>query len=204
MNVLKTVGLGAVLCFSYASAGLAHEDPTGYADDPSGVTIKTVDGCLKTPNWTPELATMECDPDLVPKVAETPPMVEPTMVQQQMTLEADTLFDFDSAAVRAEGEETLRDLVSKMGQASNIVGIQVDGYTDSTGPESYNQTLSERRAAAVKDDMVGLGVNPDLINTTGHGENDPRASNSTREGRQQNRRVEVNVEAAMEVEQQQQ
>lgn len=197
MNVLKTVGLGAVLCFSYTATALAHDDPTGYADDPTGVAIKTVDGCLKTPRWTPEMATMECDPDLVP-VAETPPMVEPTMMEQQVTLEADTLFDFDSAQVRAEGEEQLRQLVGDMGQASNIVSIQVDGYTDSTGPESYNQGLSERRAASVKDYMEGLGVNPDLINTAGYGESNPRASNATREGRQQNRRVEVEVDAVVE------
>ncbi len=200
MNVLKTVGLGAVLCFSYTAAAIAHDDPSGYADDPSGVAVKTVDGCLKTPRWTPEMATMECDPALVP-VAETPPMVEPTMVQEQMTLEADTLFDFDSAQIRPEGEEQLRQLVGNMGQASNIVSIQVDGYTDSTGPESYNQGLSERRAASVKDYMVGLGVNPDLINTTGYGESNPRTSNDTRESRQQNRRVQVDVEAVVESQQ---
>jgi OOP family OmpA-OmpF porin len=200
MNVLKTLGLSAVLCFSYATIASAQDGPEGYAVDPESTVVKTLDGCLKTPRWTPEMATMECDPDLVQAepMAEAPPMVEPTMVQQQKTIATDALFDFDSAQVKPEADANLRELVAEMGQASNIVSIDVIGHTDSTGPESYNQGLSERRAAAVKDAMVGLGVNEALISTSGMGESQPRASNATREGRAQNRRVEVAVEAVVE------
>jgi OOP family OmpA-OmpF porin len=197
MNVLKTLGLSAVLCFSTATVAMAHGEDTGYADDAEGAAVKTVDGCLRTPRWTPDMATMECDPDLVP-VAEAPPMVEPTMMQQQRTIATDALFDFDSAQVKPEADSKLRELVREMGQASNIVSIDVVGNTDSTGPESYNQGLSERRANAVKEAMVGLGVNDALINSTGVGESNPVASNSTREGRAQNRRVDVEVEAVVE------
>ena len=70
--------------------------------------------------------------------------------------------------------------------------ILVLGYTDSTGPEAYNQKLSERRAEAVKKFLVDSGfVKADQITAEGRGESDPIASNKTKEGRFQNRRVEI-------------
>jgi len=74
--------------------------------------------------------------------------------------------------------------------------LLLEGYTDSTGTAAYNQKLSEKRAAAVKDVLTGhFGVDGTRITTAGHGENDPIASNKTRDGRAQNRRVVATMKA---------
>ncbi|EQD72573.1 outer membrane lipoprotein [mine drainage metagenome] len=69
--------------------------------------------------------------------------------------------------------------------------VNVDGYTDSTGPKAYNVKLSQRRADAVRAYLVRNGVAADRIHTKGYGMANPVASNKTAEGRAQNRHVEV-------------
>ena len=67
----------------------------------------------------------------------------------------------------------------------------IEGYTDSMGSDEMNQSLSQRRADAVKGYLVGRGVNSDRLSASGRGENSPVADNESAAGRQQNRRVEV-------------
>jgi OOP family OmpA-OmpF porin len=64
------------------------------------------------------------------------------------------------------------------------------GHTDTTGVGIYNQGLSERRAESVYQYFVGKGIDPEKIKTVGYGESRPLTSNSTKEGRRRNRRVE--------------
>jgi outer membrane protein OmpA-like peptidoglycan-associated protein len=71
--------------------------------------------------------------------------------------------------------------------------IYIEGYTDSSGPESYNLDLSQRRADAVRDFLIDSGISPNRIVTRGYGEADPVAANDTIAGRRENRRVEVIV-----------
>ena len=71
--------------------------------------------------------------------------------------------------------------------------MEVDGHTDSVGSDMYNQTLSEERANAVREYLVGQGVPADSITSKGFGKTSPVATNDTAQGRQQNRRVELVV-----------
>ena len=71
--------------------------------------------------------------------------------------------------------------------------IDVEGHTDSRGSDSYNQALSERRTQSVADYLASQGVSASSLNPIGMGEGSPVASNDTREGRAQNRRVEVTI-----------
>jgi outer membrane protein OmpA-like peptidoglycan-associated protein len=72
----------------------------------------------------------------------------------------------------------------------------VEGHTDSVGSDAYNQTLSERRANAVRDVLVNqYGVGSDRVNAAGYGETRPVADNASADGRAVNRRVEAEVEA---------
>ncbi|MFZ2099387.1 MAG: OmpA family protein [Oricola sp.] len=71
--------------------------------------------------------------------------------------------------------------------------IDVYGHTDSSGSDSYNQALSQRRAYAVSNYLAGRGVNPQRLVATGFGESRPIADNSTEAGRAQNRRVEIQI-----------
>lgn len=75
-------------------------------------------------------------------------------------------------------------------QESKIV---VSGYTDNTGSAEYNMNLSQRRANSVRDYLLSQGVQATRILAYGHGENNPRATNSTSEGRAENRRVEIQI-----------
>jgi outer membrane protein OmpA-like peptidoglycan-associated protein len=69
--------------------------------------------------------------------------------------------------------------------------VQIEGFTDSVGTDDYNQGLSERRAAAVRDALTGMGISSDRIQARGLGKSSPVADNESATGRQQNRRVEV-------------
>lgn len=71
--------------------------------------------------------------------------------------------------------------------------VDVMGHTDSVGTDAYNQTLSEQRASTVADYLAGRGVQRARLATKGYGESQPKASNTTEEGRSQNRRVEIRL-----------
>ena len=101
------------------------------------------------------------------------------------------LFDVNSDAIRIESAPTLED-IGTMLQDHPDLRISIEGHTDSDGDEAFNQELSERRAASVKDYLVGTyGIDPSRLETAGFGESVPVAPNDTREGKQQNRRVEL-------------
>ena len=103
------------------------------------------------------------------------------------------LFEFDSATLSSDGKAIIDERIATYkGRAKNTVDIMVVGHTDSTGPEAYNQVLSERRAKAVAEYLESHTDLPDEeIEVIGKGESDPVADNSTREGRALNRRVDI-------------
>lgn len=101
-------------------------------------------------------------------------------------------FAFDSTELDAASRAALDEAVPVL-RANARLRLDVVGHTDSTGPESYNQGLSERRAQAAIDYLVSRGVDGSQLNAVGRGESQPVASNDTRDGRAQNRRVEFVV-----------
>jgi outer membrane protein OmpA-like peptidoglycan-associated protein len=107
-----------------------------------------------------------------------------------LTFKADFMFDVNSAAVKP-GLRSEIERVSAVLSRYPETRIRVEGHTDSTGGEAYNQTLSERRAEAVKSELVAQNIAPARIQTLGFGMTRPVATNETPEGRQQNRRVQV-------------
>lgn len=102
----------------------------------------------------------------------------------------DVLFDLDKAELKPAGKRTVRKLADFMKKYPRRQ-VRVEGYTDSTGKADYNQTLSEHRADAVSQALIGQGIDPDRIETKGFGEQYPVATNETDSGRQRNRRVEI-------------
>jgi OOP family OmpA-OmpF porin len=107
---------------------------------------------------------------------------------------ATALFDFDKAVLKDQGKAELQNMIDYIkGKGITVKDVDVVGHTDGMGSEEYNQGLSERRAAAVKEFLVAGGVPADIIDVSGRGESEPVASNDTEEGRAKNRRVEIHV-----------
>ncbi len=102
------------------------------------------------------------------------------------------LFDFDRATLRPASRTEL-DRTYEYLQEANVSYIIIAGHTDSTGPEVYNMGLSERRAKAVVDYLIGKGFSADKIRPEWYGETKPVDTNDTREGRQNNRRTEITI-----------
>ncbi len=109
-----------------------------------------------------------------------------------MTYAADTFFDFNKSALKADGKAKLDDLVGKV-KAINLEVIIAVGHTDSVGADAYNQALSVKRADAVKAYLVTKGIEKNRVYTEGKGEKQPVADNKTDSGRSKNRRVEIEV-----------
>lgn len=135
----------------------------------------------------PPVSTAECDPNYraptpapaaqiaapapVVVAAVTPPPA-PMPVAQKVTLDADTLFDFDKAVLRPEGKTTLDGFVGQLKDINPETIIAI-GHTDRFGSNDYNQALSERRVATVKAYLLDKGVVSSKLHTEGKGETQP-------------------------------
>jgi len=160
-----------------------------YVIDSRDVVAKSGTGlCWRTGYWTPAAAAAdkagcECDKDLLPKgtceagatgAAVTPAAPKPA--GEKITVAADALFDFNKAVLRPEGKAKLDELVSKA-QAIKLEVILAVGHTDRIGGDAYNQKLSEKRAAAVKEYLVSKGIEANRVYTEGKGEKQPVTGN---------------------------
>jgi len=110
----------------------------------------------------------------------------------KLSLSADSLFDFDKAAIKPQSTWSLDMFVSDLKGLEYDV-ITVTGHTDRIGSHAYNMKLSTRRAEAVKAYLVVKGINSRTIEAVGYGESQPIADNSTEEGRAANRRIDFEV-----------
>ncbi|WP_045492464.1 OmpA family protein [Vibrio hyugaensis] len=123
------------------------------------------------------------------------PELAPTVVMEKVSLDTDILFAFDSFTIQNSDE--LDQLVAVLKRAT-LGQVTITGYTDSRGAMVYNQDLSERRANTVAEYLFANGVTSERLIVLGLGENQPVASNETRNGRAKNRRVEVHFEVQKE------
>lgn len=163
-----------------------------------------LDKCPGTPAGTtvgPDGCPLDSDGDGViddnDECPGTPPGVEveangcPKVGETLMVLQG-VNFAFDSAELTSEAKAKLDEAASTL-NANSLVNVKVVGHTDSIGTDSYNQGLSERRAAAVVDYLGNNGVSAARLSSEGMGESQPIADNTTDDGRYQNRRVEFIV-----------
>jgi OmpA-OmpF porin, OOP family len=101
-------------------------------------------------------------------------------------------FETDSAALKPSSQEQLRN-VAQILEAYPQVHIKIGGYTDNVGDDAYNLKLSSERAANTMNELAKLGADRSRLESEGYGETHPIADNSTSEGRQRNRRIDVSV-----------
>lgn len=104
----------------------------------------------------------------------------------------DVLFDTNKSQLKAGGTREIKKLAQFLRENPQR-SISIEGFTDSQGSEEHNLSLSERRAEAVKNELIDSGIESQRITSKGYGENYPVADNNTGAGRQMNRRVEIVV-----------
>jgi outer membrane protein OmpA-like peptidoglycan-associated protein len=112
----------------------------------------------------------------------------------RLIMPGDITFATNSSDIRSSFFTTLNSVAIVLRKYNKTI-IHVDGYTDNTGEQMYNQRLSERRANSVAEYLASQQINPNRIATRGFGERNPVASNATPAGRTQNRRVEITIHA---------
>lgn len=180
----------------------------GHVSDSSGNVIKSGNGeCVYNGNWSKDsiinvcegIEDKEMEPVAAPKPVEEPEAApveaeEKTPVVETVILNSRALFSTDADALSEKGDQLMRNLIAKLGDFSQIEKVEIVGHTDDRGSEEYNLVLSERRAETIKGFLVGE-YSDAKISTVGMGEAEPKASNDSAEGRQQNRRVEIRVTA---------
>ena len=207
---MKISSLGLTLCAMALAAGSASANVGPNLEDASGRAVKDASGaCVVTsgrnlpectgareaPKPTPAAPTAPAAPSApaAPAAPATPAPAArpaPASVRQAVVIQADALFDFDKSVLRPDGRKNIDDAVAKL-KGVDLELVIATGHTDSVGSDAYNQRLSERRAAAVKDYLVSKGIPASKITTIGKGESQPVATNKTAEGRQKNRRVDI-------------
>lgn len=142
-------------------------------------------------------------PATAPPVAATPPAPAPAAAvaaavavvaapAPKVVVISDVNFEFNKATLTPRAEKILDETANILLSKPNAT-YQVNGYADNQGTAAYNQGLSERRANAVRDYQISRGVPASQLVARGLGESDPVATNTTRDGRAQNRRVEMRL-----------
>jgi OOP family OmpA-OmpF porin len=189
----KTLKLMLAGVITVAASAASAQNVDNWVNS-SGLSWKNGDGtlCWRDSNWTPATAAANCDGWLAPKKAAAPAAPASAVTQSKITLQADTLYDFDKSSLKPEGKATLDKIAADLNKIKLEVIIAV-GNTDSVGSDAYNMALGQRRAQSVKSYLISKGVDGSRIYTESKGKSNPVASNATAEGRSKNRRTDIEV-----------
>ena len=210
-NILAvSIALALGLASGLATAQTNPAD-TAYLTDTRGNVVKSGFGLCWHTGFGPAVYNPDCDPapmkvaDATPAAAAPAPAPAAKPAGAKITLDADTLFDFDKAVLRPAGMQALDEFLDKMKGINPEVIIAV-GHADRFGSEAYNQNLSERRAMSVKNYIVGKGIDANRIHTEGKGEMQPVTKAGECDGAksakviaclQPDRRVDIDVVGTM-------
>ena len=173
-------------------AGDSNAQKIGYGA--AGAIVGSVAGwylCKLAQKEEPKKKPKPPAPPAPPATAEPEPAPPAEAVQERIVLRG-VNFDFDKSEIRPDASVILDEVVSILSGKPDVQ-VRVEGHTDATGPEAYNQGLSERRADSVRKFLVEKGIGEAQLTSAGFGESNPIATNDTREGRALNRRVELQV-----------
>ena len=208
MNILQKTLLILALGLVATSAS-AHTDTVWL--DSAGSVVKDGSGtCLHTTRWksgdgcsADGASSVKPAPAAAPVKAATPaPMTKqatpvktsPAPRYRELSLASGASFELGGSTLSPAGKSAVAELLGKF-KGEKIKQVIVEGHTDDRGAASFNQQLSEKRAKAVKAELIANGVDANVIKTSGAGESRPIADNNTREGRAKNRRVEIKIDA---------
>jgi len=162
-RTIVLVGLGL-------TGGMVSAAP-GYVGESEGSVVRAGSGdCLHTGRWSVQNAIAECDPEIV-AARDKPVEVAIRKELKPIQLEADALFEFDSATLTDAGRGRLDEVLGQLPDQSMLQDkrIIITGFTDRLGPDEYNKKLSEKRAQAVHDYLVSKGMRDEAIDAQGLG-----------------------------------
>lgn len=162
----------------------SFQDEDGCPDpdnDQDGI-FDTMDQCP----FDPETLNAYLDEDGCPDDAPARVVVERTRIR----IDDRIYFEVDKAVLQPLSFELLQEIASAIVDNPDVTRLRVEGHTDSDGPDAYNLRLSQARAEAVRDFLIGAGVDAGRLDAQGFGEQMPIDTNKTPEGRHRNRRVE--------------
>jgi OOP family OmpA-OmpF porin len=193
----KNAGLAAAVAMALAivSGTASATDPaeqSSYLTDTRGGAVMSGTGLCWHSGFGPPPMSAQCDPNFRPAVppvakrvepapapapvviAEAPPAPPPApmRVVEKLTIDANTLFDFDKAVLRPKGRDALDAFVGKIRDITPET-ITAVGHTDRIGSQQYNQRLSEDRVGAVKAYLVSRGIDSNRLHTDAKGESQP-------------------------------
>ncbi len=185
-------------CATTATEQMSEKSPlmanSSYvANSAKQIVMSSSNDCVRTISWDTEKTIVECNSSAKGPVAMEAPAPKATMVSYN----GRALFAFDSARLTAAGQRELNQLTAKLNGQNTIKQIEIVGHADSVGTDNYNMSLSEQRAESVKR-YLQQSLRTVSVVAKGMGEASPVANNSTNEGRRLNRRVDVNIAAAIE------
>lgn len=181
----------------------AKVDVDGCAIDDDGDGVpNSIDQCPNTPKGVPvdnRGCPLDNDRDGVPnKIDQCPGTLPGMKVNSRGCVISQTVelsgvhFEFDKSRLMLDSRAVL-DKVAESLRNEPDVRIIIEGHTDSMGSDTYNKSLSQRRAQSVVDYLTSKGIDRSRMRAVGYGESKPKADNSTEEGRERNRRVELQV-----------
>ncbi|MGD2083993.1 MAG: OmpA family protein [Chromatiales bacterium] len=194
------IGAAAFLGFSPTTFAEQTLDTEAFWHAPDDSFWMTRFGeCWQTIEWQPGDVAPGCG-----YVEPEPP--PPKMVTRKvertisMTADAETFFEFDKAVLTPAADQKLNALMAQVQPFETVKSVQIAAHTDRIGSEAYNQGLSERRAAAVRNWFVNHGISPGLITANAYGESRPvvtcegqRVTKALIDCLQPNRRAEIAV-----------
>ena len=203
---MKTKLLGAMILSTLSMQATADKE---YWVGTDGEYARDRNGhCIRTIKWTAEAAIPGCEggeakaaaapvkaaaPAVAPVVAAPVAAITTEPENVAFNLSSGATFELGGSTLSADGKAEVAALVAKF-EGKSADAITIEGHTDGSGDAAFNQQLSEKRAEAVKAELVANGVKAEKISTVGYGEAKPIADNATREGRATNRRVEIKVD----------
>ncbi len=196
MRLRRFLAVAACLMAAMPAArAAASGDAAGYLLSAGGQPVMGSFGdCWHTGEWRPGMRFANCEPmkaaaaselpKSAPAARQAPPAAAPAPHPKPAApfrLSADTLFQFDSAALTPQGRATLDSLAKRIA-AADYRSVDIAGHADRLGTRSYNRSLSERRAEAVRDYLVQHGIDARRIRARGLGSAQPASSTAQCEG----------------------
>lgn len=140
--------------------------------------------------WQPEQRYRRIRTEIPGEQIKQPPKIERKLVKNTMELESDTFFKLDSAKLTPEAQERMKAVIGQIRASGYDGNIRITGNTCDKGSDAHNQSLSERRANAVRDFMIKNGFSANELLAQGLGESQPKYPNTEAE-RHRNRRVDI-------------